>query len=157
MAAEDIVMDSFMHYWEHRNTIGESESPLPYILTTIRNSCLNNLKAQRIRKKAHGEILDISTRVLELQISSLSACDPKELFTEEARQIVARAIAGLPEQTREVFLRSMFRCQSYKQIIAEMNVSFSVVDHEMRRAKKILSEKLKKYRPDLILMLLLIR
>ncbi len=150
MVAEDIVMDSFMHYWEHRDTIREDSSPLPYILTIVRNRCLNHLKAQQIRQRARGEIYDRDTRILELQISSMTACDPTELFSEEARRIVAQAIAELPGQTREVFIRARIQDQSYKQIIAEMNIPFSTVDHEMRKAKKILAEKLKRYYPDLL-------
>ena len=150
MMAEDIVMDSFMHYWEHRDTIREDASPLPYILTIVRNRCLNQLKAQRVREKARGEIHDANIRMLDLQISSITACDPTELFTKEAHQIVAKAISELPDKTREVFMRSMLYDQPYKQIIAEMNVSFGTVDHEMRKAKKILAEKLKVYHPDLL-------
>lgn len=150
MVAEDIVMDSLMHYWEHRHAIREGSSPLPYVLTIIRNRCLNHLKAQQIRQRAQGEIHAVGTRILQLQISSMTACDPTELFSQEARQIVGKAISELPDQTREVFMRSMLQEQPYKQIIAEMNLSFGTVDHEMRKAKKILAEKLKKYHPDLL-------
>jgi RNA polymerase sigma-70 factor (ECF subfamily) len=156
MVAEDIVMDSFMHYWEHRDTLTEDRSPLAYVLTIVRNRCLNHLKAQQVRQRAQGEMHAVGVRVLELQIASMTACDPTELFTREARQIVAKAISELPDRTREVFMRSMLHDQPYKQIITEMNISFSTVDHEMRKAKKILAEKLKRYHPDLLLFLLLL-
>lgn len=153
VVAEDIVMDGFMHYWEHRDSIREDTSPLPYILTTVRNGCLNHLKAQLVRQRARNELYDTNSRIVELQIQSITACDPTELFTEESRHIVARAVSELPGQTREVLLRSMFQEQPYKQIMAEMNLSFGTVDHEIRRAKKILAKKLKMYHPDLLTVL----
>lgn len=155
IVAEDIVMDSLMHYWEHRDTIREGSSPLPYIITTIKNRCLNHLKSQLVRQKAQSEIYDTSIRTLELQVSSINACDPAELFSEESRRIITQAISELPDQTREVLLRNMYQDQPYKQIMAEMNLSFGTVDHEMRRAKKMLAAKLKAYHPDLLVIMII--
>lgn len=156
MAAEDIVMDSFMHCWESRNTIKEDASVLPYILTTIRNKCINYLKSQQIRLKAKNEIHTLNARILHAQIALLTACDPTELFTKETRQILSKAIAGLPGKTREIFVRSRLQEQSYKQIIAEMNVSFRNVDYELRKATKILSENLKEYFPNLLFVVVIL-
>lgn len=152
MAAEDIVMDSFMSFWEHRHAIREGESPLPYVMVSVRNKCLNYLKSQQVRKRAKDEISSLSFRVLQIQISSLSACDPEKLFEKETRSIISGAIDQLPEQTREIFLRSRFEGQSYKQIMDEMKISFRTVDYELRKANRLLGEKLKYYFPHLMLL-----
>lgn len=159
MTAEDIVMDSFMHYWEHRDSIWKESSHVPYILATVRNKCLNHLKSQQVKQRAQNEISALNAKLLQTQISSLTACDPQELFAEESRQIIAEAIAGLPEQTREIFIRSRFKDMSYKQIITEMNIPFRTVDYELRKATKMLAGNLKKYFPYLlpILMLFLVK
>lgn len=155
-AADDIVMDSFMHCWEYRDTIKEDASPLPYILTTIKNRCINHLKSEQVKLKARNEIYTLRSNLLQTQITSLNACDPTELFAKETRQILSKAIAGLPDKTREIFVRSRLQNQSYKQIIAEMDVSFRSVDYELRKATKILSENLKEYFPDLLPVIILL-
>ena len=44
--AEDIVTDSFVYWWEHRDRVGsKDENPAAYILATIRHKCLNHLRA----------------------------------------------------------------------------------------------------------------
>lgn len=149
-AAEDVVMDSFAELWERREALKEGASPLPYLLTTVRNRCLNVLKSRRVRQRAHGAILDTEARVLELQIASITACDPTELMAEESRRIVSLAISELPPRTREVLTRSLFHDQPYRQITSEMNLTPSAVDHEMRRAKRMLAKKIGRYRPDLL-------
>lgn len=154
MLAEDIVMDSFMHYWEHRETIEKDVSPLPYILATIKNRCLNQLQKLRVRQRAQSEIHAVNARILALQISSLTACDPNELFSREAKRIIGKAISELPKQTREVFIRGRIQDQPYKQIIAEMHITLGVVDYEIRKAKKILAGKIKSYYPDILLILI---
>lgn len=150
MVAEDIVMESFMHYWEHSDSIREEASPMPYILTCVKNKCLNHLKAQQVRRRAQTEIISVSDKVLKMQVSSLTACDPQQLFSEEAQQIIEKAIAELPDQTRDVFIRSRFMEQSYKEITAETGIPFRKVDYELRKASKMLAEKLKTYLTDLL-------
>lgn len=156
MAAEDIVMDSFMQCWEYRSKIKDDSSPLPYILTTVRNKCINYLKSQQLRQKAKNEISTLNSKILHTQITSLTACDPTELFAKETRQIISKAIADLPDKTREIFVRSRMQNQSYKQIIAEMNISFRSVDYELRKATKILSDNLKQYFPDFMFVIIII-
>jgi RNA polymerase sigma-70 factor (ECF subfamily) len=148
--AEDIVMESLANCWEHRDSIRENTSPMPYILTSVRNLCLNHLKAQQVRLKAHTELHDTEIRILNLQIMSVTACDPAELLADEAQKIFDRAVDELPERTREVFERGVLLNQSYRQITDEMSLSFGTVDHEMRRAKKNLADKIKKYHPELV-------
>src|SRR5574344_2611735 len=44
MAAEDIVMESMMYYWENRNRLQAGTNSPAYILTSIKNKCLNHLR-----------------------------------------------------------------------------------------------------------------
>lgn len=55
--AEDIVTDSFVYWWEHRDRVGsKDENPAAYILATIRHKCLNHLRALQVRLRSHNEI-----------------------------------------------------------------------------------------------------
>ncbi|MEO3239457.1 sigma factor, partial [Parabacteroides distasonis] len=39
--AEDLVVESFMYYWENRRTLVNQLNIPAYILTVIKNKCLN--------------------------------------------------------------------------------------------------------------------
>ena len=52
---------------------------------------------------------------------------------------------SLPERTREIFVRSRFRGQSYKQIASEMDCTVKSVEFEVSKAMKRLRINLKDY------------
>ena len=148
--AEDIVMESFMAAWEKRDMLSASAFP-PYALTIVKNKCLNHLRSQGVRLRAAEDIHSHGARMLRTRISTLEACNPEELFSEEARRLVKRPLPGrcwrlrLPEKTRAIFIRSRFDGKSYKEIAAEMGVTVKSVEFEVSKAMKILRVVLKDY------------
>lgn len=143
-AAEDIVMESFAAAWSRRDMLTVGTFP-PYTLTIVKNRCLNYLRAQEIRSRAAENIHTHGTRMLRLRITTLQACDPEELFSEEARKLVEQTLAALPERTRDIFIRSRFRGQSYKEIAAETGTTVKSVEFEISKAMKALRIALKDY------------
>lgn len=147
-AVEDIVMESFMAAWERHETLSVSEFA-PYTLTVVKNRCLNWLRAQQVRQRAAEDLHSHGARLLRARISTLQACDPEELFSDEARRLVARTLDGMPARTRDVFVRSRYRGQSYKQIASEMGLTIKSVEFEISKAMKLLRVALKDYLPFL--------
>lgn len=142
--AEDIVMESFMAAWEKRDMLSASAFP-PYALTIVKNKCLNHLRSQGVRLRAAEDIHSHGARMLRTRISTLEACNPEELFSEEARRLVNETLDRLPEKTRAIFIRSRFDGKSYKEIAAEMDVTVKSVEFEVSKAMKILRVALKDY------------
>lgn len=142
--AEDIVMESFVAAWRHRETLTAETFP-PYTLTIVKNKCLNWLRGQAVRLRAAESLHSHNTQVLRTRIATLEACNPEELFSKEARRIVDRTLAELPERTREIFIRSRFRGQSYKEIADEMGITVKSVEFEISKAMKRLRVALKDY------------
>lgn len=143
-AAEDIVMESFVAAWERRATLTEATFP-PYTLTIVKNRCLNHLRAQSVRLRAAEDIHSHGMRLLRTRIFTLEACNPEELFSEEARRLIEHALDSLPERTRDAFVRSRFRGQSYKEIAAETRTTVKSVEFEISKAMKLLRTTLKDY------------
>ena len=144
VVAEDIVMESFVAAWGRRDMLSVGSVP-PYALTIIKNKCLHHLRAQVVRTRAAENIHSHGARMLRTRIATLQACDPEELFSEEARRLVDRTLDALPERTREIFVRSRFRGQSYKEIAAEMGTTVKSVEFEVSKAMKLLRVALKDY------------
>lgn len=142
--AEDIVMESFVAAWEKREILTLSSFPA-YTLTSIKNKCLNHLRAQGVRQRAAETIHSHGARMLDNRIATLEACDPEELFSDEARKLVNEALAGMPARTREIFQRSRFHGESYKQIALEMDTTVKSVEFEISKAMKVLRVALKDY------------
>lgn len=82
---------------------------------------------------------------MRTRIATLEACNPEELFSKEARRIVDETLAQMPERTREIFVRSRFRGQSYKEIADEMGITVKSVEFEVSKAMKRLRVALKDY------------
>lgn len=152
--AEDLVMESFMAAWERRALLSEKSFP-PYVLVIVRNKCLNHLRSRQVRLRAEEDLNSHRARLLELRVSTLEACEPAQLFSDEARRLVDETLARLPERTREIFQRSRFRGESYKEIAASMGTTVKSVEFEVSKAMKSLRVSLRDYLPLFYLFMLI--
>ena len=151
MVAEDIVADSFVSFWNNRNSI-PSDSNLPaYILTIVKNKCLNWLHAQQIHMRIENNIQTAQSRLVDANIRSLESCDPERLFASEVREIVKEATSRMPELTRIVFENSRNEGKTYAEIAKECGISTRQVTSEIQKALAILRRALKDYMPAIML------
>ena len=77
LVAEDVVMESFMYYWENRHQLSSSINIPAYILTTVKHKCLNYLQHLDVRTKVSEELTEHAEWKLYIQITTLEACDPQ--------------------------------------------------------------------------------
>lgn len=153
--AEDLVADSFMAFWETREKLPEDVNIPAYILTTVKNRCLNHLDSKLRHFEAEKNIHTTQQRLLQADIRSLTACDPDKLFSDEVSLILDRAIREMPEMTRRVFLLSREEGKSYKEIAEELDIAVTHVNFEIRRALNILRTALRDYLPAVMVALLI--
>lgn len=143
--AEDIVMDGIIYYWENRKSLADNSNIPAYILETIKHKCLNYLRHQRIREESEQYLAEHQIRVNNLRIATLEACDPQEIFSREAQQLIKNALDSLPEKTREIFIMSRYEGNSYQEIAEHFSLSVKSVEFHISKALKILRLKLKDY------------
>lgn len=82
MEAEDIVMEAMTYYWENRTRLF-GVNPPAYIFTTIKNKCLNYLRDRQYYQTVSEQLQEHAAWKLAIQISTLEACNPEELFSKE--------------------------------------------------------------------------
>lgn len=144
--AEDIVSESIIKLWESLK-----ETHINYtdtlLFTILKNKSLDYLKHEAIKEEVLHSINNFKQRELEIRISTLQACDPKEIFSEEIKQIITDTLATLPEQTRRVFIMSRFQNKSNKEIANELGISIKGVEYHITKALKPLRIRLKDYLP----------
>ena len=147
MIAEDIAIESLMYYWENRRNLAPDSNIQAYILTTIKHKCLNYLQRLRMQEEIVEYLKDCDTWELNLRIATLEACDPEKLFSDELQTLVDKALETLPEQTRDIFIRSRYNNQSHKDIAEALGVSTKTVEFHITKALKVLRVALKDYFP----------
>lgn len=147
--AEDIVSEAIIHLWELSKE-KEIESIEAILITYIRSKSLNYLKHLQAQENVYQTLISKGQRELEIRISTLEACDPREILSEELRAKVNSLLAGMPEKTRLAFLRDRLDGKSHKEIAEEMGISVKGVEYHINRAVKILRENLKEYAPFLL-------
>lgn len=151
--AEDFTIEALMYYWENRHSLKENSNIPAFILTVIKNKCLNYLQHLQVREDVNAQLLNHAEWELKTRISTLEACDPNELFTAEALEIVNKTLACLPEQTRAVFIMSRYDNKSHKEIAEVLGITTKGVEYHISKALKKLHANLKDYYPVFLYLL----
>lgn len=144
--AEDIATESLIKLWEtmRKETV---EKPLALLLTILKNKSLDHLRQQASMQEAFEGMAEWQQRELSIRISTLDACNPDDIFSEEIRSILARTLNELPPQTKKVFMMSRFEQKSGKEIAEALGISVKGADYHIAKALKALRISLKDYLP----------
>ncbi|WP_321332569.1 RNA polymerase sigma-70 factor [uncultured Bacteroides sp.] len=145
VAAEDIVVEAMMYYWENRQRLpGDTNLPA-YVLTIIKHKCLNHLRHLQAKEEALNDLTAHSQWELTTRITTLEACEPNELFDTEIRTIIDKVLLKLPDKTRRAFLLSRYENKSHREIAAILNISTKGVEFHITKVTNILRLALKDY------------
>lgn len=151
--AEDLVTESLMYYWENRGRLEEVRDIPMYILVTLKNKCLDHLQREKTWGDIAENLMSNSQWEHQMRISSLEACEPEVLFSNEIRRLVERALEKLPEKSRRIFLMSRYEGKNYQAIARETNLSVKSVEFHISKSLQVLRRELKDYLPGLLFVL----
>lgn len=132
--AEDFVSEAFTAYWENRRELLPDTKPQAYILTIVKNKCLNHFQHIQVRQRTENLLNDHATWRLSISINTLQACNPELLFSEDIERIIDETLRRLPKKTRQIFILSRFDGLSYKEIARKMNLSIKSIEFHMSKA-----------------------
>lgn len=150
--AEDIVMDSFIYYWENRKNIEQTNIPA-YILVSVKTRCLNYLKRKENRSKIEKYISEKDSWELDIKIATLEACNPEQLFHDEVQELISKTLASIPKQSREIFIKSKYENLSNKDIATHFGLSVKSIEYHITKTLKVLRTNLKDYLPFIFMFL----
>lgn len=144
--AEDIATESMIKLWELmvKETV---EKLLPLLLTIMKHKSLDYLKQQESVSAHIENEIEWQQQELAIRISTLEACNPENIFSEEIRTILVKTLQELPPQTRKVFMMSRFEQKSGKEIAEMLGITVKGVDYHIAKALKALRISLKDYLP----------
>ena len=146
LVAEDIATEALIKLWETMKK-DPVEKPVSLLLTILKRKSLDYLKTQMHAREAFAALADWQQRELTIRISTLEACNPDSVLSDEIQKIVTDTLNGLPVQTRRVFIMSRLEEKSGKEIAEALGITVKGVDYHIAKSLKALRVSLKDYLP----------
>lgn len=152
--AETIVGDVIFHLWEVRETIEIKTGLRSYLMTCVRNRCLDYLKSQYNQREVKMSATpDISDDFPVLTYIKGDDYPLGHLLEQELEGEIMKAVDSLPEECGRVFRLSRFEEKKYEEIARELGISVNTVKYHVKHALVLLHEALGKYLAAAILLL----
>ena len=122
--SKDVVHDIFAHLLRESQDLRE-ETAEPYLLTSVRNRCLNVIRSRQIQERVeHLYLLDLDTTIT-----------PTEQLEEEELKALYKGIDQLePPVCRDIIMQHFRDGVTFKEIAIRLGVSETTVYKYLRRA-----------------------
>lgn len=117
--AEDILQDTFLKLWTSRGQLPAIENFGNYIFIIARNKTLDHLRKVARQRQLVDQVW--------ANISEVADALDLQLDARESQQLIASALAQLPEQKQTIFRLSRVEGLSHDDIAAKMGLSKSRV------------------------------
>lgn len=129
--AEDLVQDVFMKVWERRESIND-QTLKPLLYKISRNLYFNLYKRNSL------DIRFLNT------IENRAEQESPEFLMEmnEFNDKLQKAISGLPEHCRTIFLMSRIDEMKYHEIADSLKISVKAVEKQISKALRLLRENI---------------
>lgn len=147
--AEDLLQEAFMRVIKGAEAYKRQAKFTTWLYTIARNLCVDQTRRRKHRKHASLDApLDSSEEsgsLLDVIPSKEMASDRKSV-NKQLHETMQRAIEGLSEEQREVFLMREFLDMPFKQIADVVGVPENTVKSRMRYALDKLRLELDEYK-----------
>lgn len=139
--SEDLVQNLFVKIWELRQDWEPSGSIKAYLTKAIKNSALNYLDHQEVKRRQQSSIIEekhFNMIPSESRAEKLSTC-------KEFHVALEKAVMDLPKRTRLVYTLHRQDGFKYSEVAWIMDISQKTVESQMTRALKSLRDNLKHF------------
>ena len=131
--SKDVVHDIFAHLLRNSQDLRE-ETAESYLLTSVRNRCLNVIRSRQIQERVeHLYLLDLDTTIT-----------PTERLEEELKALYKGIDQLEPPVCRDIIMQHFRDGVTFKEIASRLGVSETTVYKHLRRALNQLRTQLKK-------------
>jgi RNA polymerase sigma-70 factor, ECF subfamily len=137
-AAEEVAQDVMHELWRRRLLLDEDVSLRAYLLRSVRNRALNQLRHRRVRR-------DTERDVEALYNEPIASDQP--IVARELAGAVQLAFEELPPRCREVFELSRVHGLKYAEIAEALGISQKTVEAQIGKALRVMRERLAAWLP----------
>jgi len=131
--AEDIVQETFVRVYQHRQSFNFQHCLSTWIYTIGLNLARNELRKRK--KFKHYDITEMQGSEAEFAVEMK--------LPSRLPEVLSSAIDGLPEKYRTAFLLRDVQELPYEEVAKALNVPLGTVKSRVNRARMMLREKLK--------------
>lgn len=149
-AAEDIVQEVFIRFWDNRAKLDISVSVAAYLTRSVVNGCKNYLEHRNVRSRYEQEF----------QSESFEGEEWREFDQEELELLQKRLrifIDSLPDKCREIFVLACIEGLKYREVAERLHVSVNTVKSQVKNAYARLRSDFDLKEQNLIVFFLLFR
>lgn len=140
---EDIVCDTFVKLWNHRDRIEIKTSVQDYLIKSLVNNCIDLYRQEKKFANKTVSINDEDSIVCHT-LADLDQNPLDYLLTKEQHEKLEEAIEQLPPRYKETFKLICMDEMSYNEAASIMNISKNTIKSNLRDAMRILRESFRK-------------
>lgn len=134
---EDIVQNVFFKLWRDRESIVIETSLKSFLLRSVQNSCLDELRHK-------GVVREHESYSMTYSVSDHIDTENYVLFSDLHNHL-NEALSKLPESCREAFEMNRLEGLKYREIAEKLNVSERTIEVRIGKALSLLRSHLKEF------------
>lgn len=134
---EDIVQQQFVNLWERYPEACEILSLKSFLLKSVQNACLSELRHQGIKNK-YAELASVAPAIFSQETEEY-------ILHSELQEHLQKALAQLTPLQRKCFEMNKLQGIKQQQIALELNISLRTVESRVAESLKILRLYLERY------------
>jgi RNA polymerase sigma-70 factor (family 1) len=135
--SEEVVQDTFLNFWLHREKLDEQKPIAPYLYTIARRTVTDHWR------KAASSRAFLNTLFHKLEATR--NLTEEQVGMRELEQITEAGLQQLSVQQHMVFTLSRFEGLTYEEIAERMQISRDTVKYHLVNALKILRRHLEQH------------
>lgn len=131
--AEDLVQESFVRIWRHRDEVDPSHVK-SLLYKTVQNLALNQRRRQKL-----ADAIPVIGWFMPTEYQTLE----QDFIQKENLRELQAALDSMPLDLRETLLMCQFSDMSYSEIAVALGISIGTVGSRRNRALEFLKENMK--------------
>jgi RNA polymerase sigma-70 factor (ECF subfamily) len=153
---KEVLQDVFLRLWDHRDKLAVNTVLNAYLFTLTRNRCIDIIRKERLMLQFRTDKQDEYHRLTE-NFDALSDPILDDLFAMEIQVEITKAVNGLPEQCRKVFVLSRTNGMKNKEISETLGLSEKTVESHLTKALKTIKLLLERKFPGSLNLFMILR
>lgn len=144
-SCEDIVQNTFLKFWRDRENLEILTSLKSFLLRSVQNSCLDELRHKLVVRKHES---------YSLTFDAIESMDAEHyILYSDLTSHLEDALNKLPENCRQAFEMNRMQGLKYREIAEKLKVSERTVEVRIGKALFLLRKHLKEFFVTILLIL----
>lgn len=141
-AAEDLLQETFMSLWMHKENLDVSYPLQPYLYSIAKNKCINALKKSCSEKSAKDTL---KVREMQANLRALQDSSADIIIKFQLEEELGKVFRETPKEFLDTFLDSRVRGFTYETISEKRGISVKVVEYHITQVLKSLRKRLREF------------